>query len=781
MIVYRVVVMCVCSLLMLAAQASAQVQPSPNHSFYFGYWYNDGTKYGKHLETLNWTNLYIVMACTPYDSSVGCNSSLFDADMDYLRDNFPTKSLYIGLQGTTADWEQTIIRIANRGMWNRVVAIEVHGEGGGGEPTAELIEQNIRDARQILDNHGLDFKPMGITLDKGRFGHTAVGIPSVTGVYARGLDFISVEAYADSPSDADYNALSVYLDDAKNRVAALGKQLWLIMQAYDRGTWTDMNALKRVQDLAYQKAAADPNCAGVTMFAYGRPGGTLFHPEIQLRHQDEWTALNRDSDGDGMPDWYETQFGLNPNWGGDAGVDSDGDGVSNYSEYVNGTHPTGFYKRYFAEGNKGTFFETEIRLGNPNATPASVVLEFRTQTGAFRTHRLTMLPFGSAFVPSGRAPALEQSDFSTTITSNVPVSAERTMRWTNIDGYGSSGETSMAGPASTQYFAEGATGSFALYYLFYNQNPFTVSTTVTYLRAGGLSPIAKNYSLPPGTRTTIYVNGEDPGLAATDVSAQITSSAPIFAERSMYLSGAHAFDAGTTSAAGPTSTSWTFAEGSTGGFFDCYLDMANPNPSAIGVNATYYLDGGGGVITRSYVVPASGRLSVHVNNDAALSAAAFAVNLSSPSPFVAERTMWWPRSDPNRWGEASNTFGATQSGTYWVVNAEMGRSGGPDQTATYIEVANVSGFAGTVQLRLLLPDGNYGVVRNYAIAANSRLTIGITPEFQPILGDNAPVFAVTVQSIGSPQAQIVVERTMYSNALGITWAAGNAALGTRLQ
>jgi hypothetical protein len=47
-----------------------------------------------------------------------------------------------------------------------------------------------------------------------------------------------------------------------------------------------------------------------------------------------------DSDGDGMPNGWETQYGLNPHNPGDAALDADSDGVSNLDEYRRGTDPT---------------------------------------------------------------------------------------------------------------------------------------------------------------------------------------------------------------------------------------------------------------------------------------------------------------------------------------------------------------------------------------------------------------------------------------------------------
>lgn len=46
-----------------------------------------------------------------------------------------------------------------------------------------------------------------------------------------------------------------------------------------------------------------------------------------------------DSDCDGMPDWWELKYGLNPYWAGDALLDSDGDGLTNLQEFKLGTNP----------------------------------------------------------------------------------------------------------------------------------------------------------------------------------------------------------------------------------------------------------------------------------------------------------------------------------------------------------------------------------------------------------------------------------------------------------
>lgn len=48
----------------------------------------------------------------------------------------------------------------------------------------------------------------------------------------------------------------------------------------------------------------------------------------------------KDTDGDGMPDVWETKYGLNPNDPSDAVKDCNGDGYTNIEKYINGLDPT---------------------------------------------------------------------------------------------------------------------------------------------------------------------------------------------------------------------------------------------------------------------------------------------------------------------------------------------------------------------------------------------------------------------------------------------------------
>ncbi len=62
-----------------------------------------------------------------------------------------------------------------------------------------------------------------------------------------------------------------------------------------------------------------------------------------------------DSDGDGMPDWWEKKYGLDPNDPSDASKDADGDGYTNLEEYLNGTDPTKHVDYTRPENNRNVF------------------------------------------------------------------------------------------------------------------------------------------------------------------------------------------------------------------------------------------------------------------------------------------------------------------------------------------------------------------------------------------------------------------------------------------
>ena len=152
-------------------------------------------------------------------------------------------------------------------------------------------------------------------------------------------------------------------------------------------------------------------------------------------------------------------------------------------------------------------------------------------------------------------------------------------------------------------------------------------------------------------------------------------------ERAMYLDGSGVpFRAGHVSAgATAPATSWFLAEGATGGFFDSYVLVANPDSRDATVTVLPAADGA--AIDLPYTIAAGSRQTIRVDHEAPCAQAKAAVSVRVDStngvPVVVERSMWWPDGG---WVEAHNSLAATAGRLRWLL-AE-GETGGPDAAAT---------------------------------------------------------------------------------------------------
>jgi hypothetical protein len=483
-----------------------------------------------------------------------------------------------------------------------------------------------------------------------------------------------------------------------------------------------------------------------------------------------------DTDGDGMPDACELHYSLDPLNPGDASADPDGDGKTNLEECLAGTNPHGFYKSYLAEGASNAFFQTRLALLNPGAAPATLVTEFLLADGTVLTNPSVLPSLTRATQDVETLPAAPVNDFSTLVESDFPLVVDRTMTWDG-SGYGSHAETAVPAPAQDWYLAEGAThGRFDLFYLLQNPTSVPADVTVTYLRPG-LPPIIKTYNVVANSRRTIWVDNEDPELAAVDVSASIHATQPIVVERSMYLTNPGQAFAGGTDAMGVTTIGpdWFLAEGATGSFFDMYVLIANPTMTDANVQVTYLLSSGQTVV-KNYLVAAQSRYTISVSGeDPLLASAAISTIVHSTNgvSLAVERAMWWP--SPGNWYEGHAAVGAQTTGTKWAL--ADGEEGGSANKQTYVLIANTSAFAGSAKVTVLFEDGT-SAEQTIPLPASSRVNVDIGAAFaQQTMGKR---FGTIVESLGATPCQIVVERAMYSDANGVVWAAGTDALATKL-
>lgn len=310
---------------------------------------------------------------------------------------------------------------------------------------------------------------------------------------------------------------------------------------------------------------------------------------------------------------------------------------------------------YFAEGSAQTAplgggamrtIETYLLLGNASGGAANVSARFFTESGAVVTRNYSVPDHTRVTIFVNAIAELTGHAFGVELTSNVPITAERSVYVS--PGLGA-GHAAAAVPqtSTTWYHAEGATGSFfETYLLLLNPTAGSAQATVRYSLASG-EIVTKVHAVPAQSRVTINVEDEDARLAAATFWTSVQSTVPIVSERSMYWPVAgNAFGEGHNSAGiSQPATQWGLAEGFVGGplDFQTYYLLVNPTNTAATVSVTFLRTTGSTVI-KSYVVPAQSRVTVWVNDlvpelvDEGFGAVLISTNAV---PIIVERSIYW--------------------------------------------------------------------------------------------------------------------------------------------
>lgn len=494
----------------------------------------------------------------------------------------------------------------------------------------------------------------------------------------------------------------------------------------------------------------------------------------------ELVVTKLDADGDGMLDGWESYFGLDPANPADATLDANADGITNLQAFLDRRHPTALASatRLFAEGAAGAFFDTVVTLFNPGPDEAKVVTRLQGVIPEQFVLSVQTLPAGGrADVASCCLSVATPAEFGVIVESTMPIVVERRMTWDRALGYGSHASTAVPAAETTWHFAEGATiAGFQTFFLLQNPAAVPVTVDVDYLLQTG-GTVRRTHLLPSAGRYTIWANQEGAELAAAEFATRVTATAPIVAERAMYRDVQGQFFGAGSNAVGATtpSTTWSFAEGATGDFFDTFILVANTAQTAGTLTATYTAEAAGGVpvtVTRTYDLAPESRRTIWLDHeDAALASAAVSTFLSADVPVVAERSMWWPGSAAT-WAESHVEFGAVERGLRWAVaDAELDPSTGTD---TFVLVdADTGGTPATVRV-VAYPSLGAPITRDVAVAAG-RNTLWMAALFPEVGGQR---FSVTIESLDRPgvAAPITVEKALYSR----WFDAGAASLATRL-
>ena len=433
------------------------------------------------------------------------------------------------------------------------------------------------------------------------------------------------------------------------------------------------------------------------------------------------------------------QYGFNPADSTDGAVDSDGDGRTNAQECTDLTHPRGLYTRYLAEGATGSFFDTRVVLANPGATPARVLFRFQTNLGQVVRHFLVMPATSRRTMDLRLLPGSNRPNISTVVESDVQVVVDRTMRWDQVSRAGAHAEIELAG-AVADVVPRGRRDARDVRSVLPDPEPEpdAVGAGADPLPAAGRRADraghhggAEHARDGPRRRAA-----RARGHRRVRRSSRSLNGVPIIVERAMYSSAAGTFAAGHDSA-GVTSPSleWFFAEGATGAFFDTFVLLANPNASAANVAATLPAAVGRDRQTATTWCRRTAARTINVAGAERRSSASTAVSVRLASTngvsFIAERAMWWPHGQP--WTEAHNAAGATTTGTKWAVaDGEVGLL--PEDTATFLLVANTAGVAGVGARHAAVRDRGRRVSRTSRSPANARFNV-------PVVTSEAPASA----------------------------------------
>jgi hypothetical protein len=162
------------------------------------------------------------------------------------------------------------------------------------------------------------------------------------------------------------------------------------------------------------------------------------------------------------------------------------------------------------------------------------------------------------------------------------------------------------------YLAEGYTGAgFDEYVLIMNPLDRDVAVQLRYMLPSGLS-VVRLFYVARNSRFTTCVNDV---VSGTDVSVAVISNEPeIVVERAMYFN--YGGKTGGTAVVGidQLSTTWYMAEGYTGGNFDTYLLMMNPDPQNTAVVKITYMTPDGPVEGGTHALIPKSRKTIKVDD-----------------------------------------------------------------------------------------------------------------------------------------------------------------------
>ncbi|MHB8896298.1 MAG: WD40/YVTN/BNR-like repeat-containing protein [Candidatus Geothermincolia bacterium] len=299
------------------------------------------------------------------------------------------------------------------------------------------------------------------------------------------------------------------------------------------------------------------------------------------------------------------------------------------------------------------------------------------------------------------------------------------------------------------YLAEGCTGGdFETWVLVQNPNTTPASVKLTYMTAGG--PVdGPSEKIPANSRKTY--NAADKVPNTWEVSTRVQADVPVIAERAMYGNGrmwGH-----DSTGASQASKTWYLAEGCTGGDFETWVLVQNPNGQAASVGLTYMTSKGLRTGQKA-TIPGNSRKTFNVA-DMVKNEWEVSTRVDSDIPVIAERAMY---GGGRKWGHDS--IGVTGGAKQWFLAEGCTGTG----FETWVLVQNPNNSSADVDLTYMTAKGPVKGP-SVSVPANSRQTFDVG------LGvpDN-----YSVSTEVTANAPVIAERSMYGGSR--TW--GHDSIGT---
>jgi hypothetical protein len=300
---------------------------------------------------------------------------------------------------------------------------------------------------------------------------------------------------------------------------------------------------------------------------------------------------------------------------------------------------------YLAEGYTGGNFDEYVLVENPQAVDAKVHAEYMLSEGQNIERDYSVKAHSRYSIHVDDIPELAGAEVSVKMTSDQPVVVERAQYFNYYGRDDGNASTAVSEPSRTWYLAEGYTGGdFDEYVLLQNPGGNEALARVTFMRSDGRN-FQKDYTLRPKSRFTVHVD-DIAELANAEVSTFVESDVDIIVERSMYFVSSGRPGGSDAPGVPESANYWYLAEGYTGGDFDTYVLIMNPNNERVTVDVNYLLPDGK-ITPAGYTVEPYSRYTIHVDAVPGLSSTEVSTALTGNKPIICERAMYFSVPRPN--------------------------------------------------------------------------------------------------------------------------------------